>query len=81
MNTKQRLTFTLVREYGDDPVIYHVDLYRLDKEDGFSKPASSSSSPATTSCSSNGPIISIATSRNPASRFASPTSMNPPAAS
>lgn len=26
-------TFTLVREYGANPIIYHVDLYRLDKED------------------------------------------------
>ena len=26
-------TFTLVREYGKAPKIYHVDLYRLDKED------------------------------------------------
>ena len=26
-------TFTLVREYGQAPRIYHVDLYRLDRED------------------------------------------------
>src|SRR5262245_2189272 len=26
-------TFTLVREYGPDPRIFHVDLYRFDKED------------------------------------------------
>lgn len=26
-------TFTLVREYGRSPVIYHIDLYRLEKED------------------------------------------------
>lgn len=26
-------TFTLVREYGRNPVIYHIDLYRLEKED------------------------------------------------
>jgi tRNA threonylcarbamoyladenosine biosynthesis protein TsaE len=25
-------TFTLVHEYGDPPLIYHVDLYRLDSE-------------------------------------------------
>ena len=23
-------TFTLIHEYGEDPVVYHVDLYRLD---------------------------------------------------
>lgn len=26
-------TFTLVREYGSTPKIFHVDLYRLDKEE------------------------------------------------
>ncbi len=25
-------TFTLIHEYGDPPLIYHVDLYRLDSE-------------------------------------------------
>lgn len=29
----QSPTFTLVREYGNSPTIYHVDLYRLDKEE------------------------------------------------
>lgn len=29
----QSPTFTLVREYGNSPTIFHVDLYRLDKED------------------------------------------------
>ncbi len=29
----QSPTFTLVREYGTSPTIYHVDLYRLDKEE------------------------------------------------
>ena len=28
----QSPTFTLVREYGDKKKIYHVDLYRLDRE-------------------------------------------------
>ncbi|HSE43351.1 MAG TPA: tRNA (adenosine(37)-N6)-threonylcarbamoyltransferase complex ATPase subunit type 1 TsaE [Acidobacteriota bacterium] len=29
----QSPTFTLVREYGESPTIYHVDLYRFDKEE------------------------------------------------
>jgi tRNA threonylcarbamoyladenosine biosynthesis protein TsaE len=29
----QSPTFTLVREYGNSPLIYHVDLYRLNKEE------------------------------------------------
>jgi tRNA threonylcarbamoyladenosine biosynthesis protein TsaE len=29
----QSPTFTLVREYGDSPTIYHIDLYRLNKEE------------------------------------------------
>ena len=29
----QSPTFTLVREYGTAPTIYHVDLYRLEKEE------------------------------------------------
>lgn len=29
----QSPTFTLVREYGTRPKIYHIDLYRLDKEE------------------------------------------------
>ena len=29
----QSPTFTLVREYGNSPTIFHVDLYRLDKEE------------------------------------------------
>ncbi len=29
----QSPTFTLVREYGSKPKIYHIDLYRLEKEE------------------------------------------------
>ena len=29
----QSPTFTLVREYGSRPKIYHIDLYRLEKEE------------------------------------------------
>jgi len=29
----QSPTFTLVREYGSSPKVYHVDLYRLEKEE------------------------------------------------
>jgi tRNA threonylcarbamoyladenosine biosynthesis protein TsaE len=29
----QSPTFTLVREYGNSPKIYHVDLYRFEKEE------------------------------------------------
>jgi tRNA threonylcarbamoyladenosine biosynthesis protein TsaE len=29
----QSPTFTLVREYGTSPKIYHIDLYRFDKEE------------------------------------------------
>ena len=29
----QSPTFTLIREYGSKPKIYHIDLYRLEKEE------------------------------------------------
>ena len=34
----QSPTFTLVREYGNHPKIYHIDLYRLEKEDDIFEP-------------------------------------------
>jgi tRNA threonylcarbamoyladenosine biosynthesis protein TsaE len=34
----QSPTFTLVREYGSHPKIYHIDLYRLEKEEDIFEP-------------------------------------------